>query len=130
MALTMSRENYLKVIYILKKTNGVVRSIDIANYMELSKPSVCTAVKQLQKQGYITKGGNGFIEMTDNGRAEAERVFEKHCFFEERLISAGVSPKQAHADAARLEHAISSESFNALKKADFSAGNEMYTMRI
>lgn len=102
MALTMSRENYLKIIYILKKANGEVRSIDIANYMELSKPSVCAAVKQLQAQGYITKAGNGIIELTESGRAEAEEVFERHCFFEEKLIAAGVSPEQAHADAARL----------------------------
>ncbi|PXX52982.1 DtxR family iron (metal) dependent repressor [Hungatella effluvii] len=123
MALTMSRENYLKIIYILKKANGEVRSIDIANYMELSKPSVCAAVKQLQTQGYIIKAGNGIIELTDRGRSEAERVFERHCFFEEKLIAAGVSPEQAHADAARLEHAVSNESFNALKKAGLPAGS-------
>ena len=74
MALTMSRENYLKIIYILKKANGEVRSIDIANYMELSKPSVCAAVKQLQAQGYITKDGNGIIELTESGRAEAREA--------------------------------------------------------
>ena len=91
MALTMSRENYLKIIYILKKANGEVRSIDIANYMELSKPSVCAAVKQLQAQGYITKDGNGIIELTESGRAEAKEVFERHCFFEEKLIAVGVS---------------------------------------
>ena len=113
MALTMSRENYLKIIYILKMANGEVRSIDIANYMELSKPSVCAAVKQLQAQGYITKAGNGIIELTESGRAEAEEVFERHC----------VSPEQAHADAARLEHAVSNESFQALKKAGMPAGS-------
>ena len=68
MALTMSRENYLKIIYILKKANGEVRSIDIANYMELSKPSVCAAVKQLQAQGYITRDHRAYGERQSGGQ--------------------------------------------------------------
>lgn len=116
MALSTSCENYLKTIYILKKRSGLVRSIDIAQYMGISKPSVCAAVKQLQAQGYIIKEVTGSIELTDSGRAEAMVVYERHCFFEEKLIDAGVSPAQAHIDAGRLEHAVSGESFEALKK--------------
>lgn len=118
MTLSSSRENYLKTIYILKKNTGVVRSVDIAQALSISKPSVCAAVKQLQKQGYITKEETGLIELTDSGRVEAEFIFERHCFFEEKLIDAGVPPEQAHIDAGRLEHAISEESFKALKRAD------------
>lgn len=116
MTLSTSGENYLKTIYILKKRNGAVRSVDIAQHMGISKPSVCAAVKQLQAQGCIVKETSGSIELTDRGRAKAMLVYEKHCFFEEKLIDAGVSPEQAHIDAGRLEHAISEESFEALKK--------------
>lgn len=117
MALSTSQENYLKTIYILKKETGTVRSIDMALYMGLSKPSVCAAVKQLQVLGYIVKDTSGIIELTDSGKAQAELVFERHCFFEQKLLEAGVSPEQAHIDAGRLEHAVSEESFKALKRA-------------
>lgn len=117
MTLSTSHENYLKVIYILKKESGAVRSIDIAQYMGISKPSVCSAVKLLQANGCITKGSDGLIELTPAGSAEAEAIFERHCFFEQQLIAAGVSPSQAHADAGRLEHAVSPESFEALRKS-------------
>lgn len=117
MELTSSCENYLKTIYIVKREHGTVRSIDIANYMGISKPSVCAAVKQLQAQGCITKNEAGMIELTDRGKSEAEMIFERHCFFERTLIDAGVSPEQAHMDAGRLEHAVSEESFEALKRA-------------
>lgn len=117
MKLSTSREEYLKVIYILKNNKGTVRSIDIAQHMGISKPSVCIAVKQLEEQGYIKKDPAGLIELTDSGKAEAELVFEMHCFFEHVLMDAGISHEQAHIDAGRLEHAISEESFEALKKA-------------
>lgn len=116
MKLSTSREEYLKVIFILKNERGTVRSIDIAQYMGISKPSVCAAVKQLQEQGYIEKDPAGIIELTDTGRAEAKLVFEMHCFFEQILIDAGISHEQAHTDAGKLEHAISEESYQALKK--------------
>ena len=119
MTLSSSHENYLKVIYILKKESGAVRSIDIARYMGISKPSVCGAVKLLQANGCITKGSDGLIELTPDGVAEAEAVFERHCFFEQQLVAAGVSPSQAHIDAGRLEHAVSAESFEALRKSGF-----------
>lgn len=115
MALSTSQENYLKTIYILKQEKGAVRSIDIALYMGLSKPSVCAAVRQLQILGCIIKEPSGCIELTDSGKAEAELVFERHCFFEQKLLEAGVSPEQAHIDAGKLEHAVSEESFKALK---------------
>ncbi len=121
MTLSASQENYLKTIYVLKKEAGTVRSIDIALRMGRSKPSVCAAVRQLQAMGCITKEASGSIELTESGKVEAGLVFERHCYFEQKLLEAGVSPEQAHIDAGRLEHAVSEESFNALKQADKAA---------
>ena len=98
---TASGEDYLEAILVLKKKLGMVRSVDVARHMEVSKPSVCHAVATLRDGGFLT----------------AEKIYERHCFFTEQLIAAGVDPRIAEADACRIEHVISNESFQKLKDA-------------
>ena len=94
----------------------MVRSVDIARYMEVTKPSVCVAVNTLKDGGFLIMDENHFLHLTDIGREVAEKIYERHCFFTEQLIAAGVDPKTAEADACRIEHVISAESFERLKK--------------
>ena len=111
-------EDYLEIILVLQKKLGMVRSIDMARHMEVSKPSVCHAVATLRDGGFLTMDEDHFLHLTDVGREVAERIYERHCFFTEQLIAAGVDPKTAEADACRIEHIISDESFDRLKEAD------------
>ena len=106
---TTSGEDYLEAILVLQMQKGTVRSVDVARHMEVSKPSVSHAVATLMDSDY-------FLHLTDIGREVAEQIYEKHRFFTERLIAAGVDPKTAEADACRIEHVISDESFQKLKK--------------
>lgn len=115
MNLGESLEDYLEAILVLYHQKGRVRSVDVARYMNYSKPSVCHAVKELRKKGYLETDGEGCLHMTENGTALAQQVYERHCFFKERLIKAGVSPEQAEQDACRIEHVISEESYQKLK---------------
>ena len=110
-----SAENYLETILILKKNKGLVRSIDIANALNYSKPSVSIAMKNLRENGYIIVNPKGFIELADSGREIAERMYERHTFFSQWLIDIGVEPEKAVDDACRIEHIISAESFEAIK---------------
>ena len=112
-----SGEDYLEAILVLKRKKGVVRSIDVARYLGVSKPSVCHAVATLRDGGFLTMDSDYFLHLTDVGRAVAEKIYERHCFFTEQLITAGVDPKTAEADACRIEHIISDESFDRLKEA-------------
>ena len=96
---------------------GMVRSVDVARHMEVSKPSVCHAVATLRDGGFLTMDEDHFLHLTDVGREVAEKIYERHCFFTEQLIAAGVDPKTAEADACRIEHIISDESFSRLKEA-------------
>ena len=95
----------------------MVRSVDVARHMEVSKPSVCHAVATLRDGGFLTMDEDHFLHLTDVGREVAEKIYERHCFFTEQLIAAGVDPKTAEADACRIEHIISDESFSRLKEA-------------
>ena len=117
MILHASGEDYLGTILVLQKKLGMVRSVDVARYMEVSKPSVCHAVATLRDGGFLTMDEDHFLHLTDVGREVAERTYERHCFFTEQLIAAGVDPKTAEADACRIEHIISDESFDRLKEA-------------
>ena len=117
MKLHASGEDYLKIILVLQKKLGMVRSVDIARHMEVSKPSVCHAVATLRDGGFLTMDEDHFLHLTDVGRAVAEKIYERHCFFTEQLIAAGVDPRTAEADACRIEHIISDESFDRLKEA-------------
>ena len=117
MKLHASGEDYLEAILVLQKQNGIVRSVDVARHMDVSKPSVCHAVATLKNGGFLTMDNGFFLHLTDVGREVAEQIYEKHRFFTERLIAAGVDPETAEADACRIEHVISEESFQRLKAA-------------
>ena len=117
MKLHASGEDYLETILLLQKKLGMVRSVDVARHMEVSKPSVCHAVATLRDGGFLTMDEDHFLHLTDVGREVAEKIFERHCFFTEQLITEGVDTKTAEADACRIEHIISDESFDRMKEA-------------
>ena len=110
-----SGEDYLEAVLVLQKEKGMVRSVDVARHMDVSKPSVCHAVATLKNGGFLTMDDGFFLHLTNIGREVAEQIYEKHRFFTERLIAAGVDPETAEADACRIEHVISEESFRRLK---------------
>ena len=95
----------------------MVRSIDVARHMEVSKPSVCHAVNTLKDGGFLVMDEDHFLRLTDIGREVAEKTYEKHCFFTRLLVDAGVEPKTAEQDACRMEHVISENSFQHLKQS-------------
>lgn len=110
-----SVEDYLETILLLGKRLSEVRSIDIATELGYSKPSVSVAMKNLKARNYIVVSGNGYITLTEDGRALAESVYERHSLLRDWLISLGVNPETAAADACKMEHDISPESFEAIK---------------
>ena len=116
MKIQESAENYLETILVLKKKNGVVRSIDIANDLGVSKPSVSVAMKNLRNGEYIEMDKEGYIYLTDSGRAIAEMIYERHQLLSRGLMSLGVDEHTATEDACRIEHVISAETFTAMKK--------------
>ncbi len=115
--LRASGEDYLEAVLVLQKKKGMVRSVDVARHLDVSKPSVCHAVSTLKAGGFLTMDEDFSLHLTDIGREVAEKIYERHCFFTEQLIAAGVDPKVAEADACRIEHIISAESFERLKEA-------------
>ena len=118
MQIRESAENYLETILILsqRKGKGEVRSIDIVNELEFSKPSVSVSMKNLRENGYITVDKDGYIRLTDKGLEIAEKMYERHTLLSQWLIKLGVDEKVAVEDACRMEHVISAESFAAIKK--------------
>lgn len=116
MNLQESGEMYLETIYILSKENSHVRSIDVVEYMNFSKPSVSRAIGLLKKGGYVSVGADGYLSLTDSGLEVAEKMYERHKIISAYLMSLGVSEKVASADACKIEHVISDESFEAIKK--------------
>lgn len=115
MKIQESAENYLEAILILKQNKGSVRSIDIAHYLNFSKPSVSIAMKNLRNSELITVDSDGFISLTDAGHEIAETIFERHTVLSNMLINLGVPADIAAKDACRMEHVISPESFRAIK---------------
>ena len=111
-----SGEMYLESIHVLLQQRGKVRSIDISEYMGYSKPSVSRAVGVLKSQEFIVVDKDGFITLTDKGLAVAQKIYERHTLLTQFLVSLGVDPEIAAEDACKLEHAISDQSFEALKK--------------
>lgn len=111
-----SVQDYLETILVLSRRLGEVRSIDIANEMHYSKPSVSIAMKNLRNREYINVSEDGHIHLTEEGRTIAESVYERHAFLSKWLISLGVDPEIAASDACKMEHDISPESFEALKR--------------
>ena len=117
MKLYASGEDYLEAVLVLQRKQGMVRSVDLARHMGFSKPSISHAVGVLKNGGFLTVDDDGFLHLSVIGREIAEKIYERHCFFTEQLIAAGVDPKTAEADACRIEHIISDESFLRLKEA-------------
>ena len=116
MHLLESGEMYLESILQLTQKQGHVRSVDISEYMGYSKPSVSRAVGLLKNGGYILVDGDGLITLTDSGMEIAEKIYERHTVLTQLLIRLGVSPETAASDACKIEHNISEETFEALKK--------------
>ena len=116
MKLHASGEDYLETILVLQKKRCMVRSVDVARHMEVTKPSVCHAVATLRDGGFLTMDEDHFLHLTDVGREVAEKIYERHCFFIEQLIAAGVDLETAERDACRIEHVISEETFRRLKE--------------
>ncbi|MCI9141756.1 MAG: metal-dependent transcriptional regulator [Lachnospiraceae bacterium] len=111
-----SLEDYLETILVLSRRLSGVRSIDVANELNFSKPSVSVAMKNLKNRGYITVGEDGYITLSDSGKELAESVYERHTLLTEWLIHLGVNPEIAARDACKMEHDITSESYEAMKK--------------
>jgi Mn-dependent DtxR family transcriptional regulator len=115
MHLQESAEMYLETIYLLTQQSSTVRSIDVAEHMGYSKPSVSRAVGLLKQGGYVVVDEDGFLSLTDDGKAVAEKIFERHTVLSRLFIRLGVSEAVAAEDACKIEHIISDETFNAIK---------------
>lgn len=111
-----SAEDYLESIYMESLKRGVVRSIDIANALGYSKPSVSVAMKQLEENGYIYRDADRFLHLTDKGMAIALRMYERHQTLAACLIKMGVSEENAYKDACKIEHDLSDESFDRIRE--------------
>ena len=109
-------EMYLETILVLKQKLGRVRSIDIANEMGYSKPTVSEQMKKFRENGYIEIDGDGYITLTDTGREIGERTFERHNLTAQILMSIGVDEETAYIDACRIEHYISQKTFDCMKE--------------
>ena len=115
MALHQSGEDYLEAILVLQEKNGTVRSIDVAQHLGFSKPSISRAMSILKHSGHITMEKDGRLELTEEGRAVAQRIYERHRFLSQWLVKLGVDPETAAEDACRMEHDISCQTFACLK---------------
>ena len=116
MQIRESAENYLETILMIQKEKGSVRSIDVARHLDYSKPSVSRAMALLKGSGYVVIDPDGLIHLTDSGQEIAERIYERHDLFTRWLVMLGVAPEVAAADACRIEHDISAESFGKIKE--------------
>lgn len=116
MSVRESGEMYLEAILVLNREKGVARSVDVSEYLGYSKPSVSRAVGILKKDGYVQMDPDGSLTLTDMGQAHAEKIYERHTLLTALLKKLGVSEETAAADACKIEHAISDESFRALKR--------------
>lgn len=111
-----SAENYLETILILSKKGNPVRSVDIASELDYTKPSVSVAMKNLRMSGHIAMDADGFITLTESGRSIAETMYERHMLISDWLVFLGVDEKIAAEDACRMEHVMSRQSFEAIKR--------------
>lgn len=116
MKIQESSEDYLETILVLSQSKERVRSIDIVKHMRLSKPSVSVAMKKLRENGYINMDSDGYITLTEKGDKIAEKIYERHEFISEWLEDLGVNRETAMADACRIEHVLSDETFSAIKQ--------------
>jgi len=124
MRLQESGEMYLESIYVMTLQGKSVRSVDVSEYMGYSKPSVSRAIGLLKSGGYVTVDEDGFLRLTESGRETAEKTYERHRVLSDLLVRLGVSPETASNDACKLEHAISDESFEAIKRHVEEFGGE------
>ena len=115
MALHESAEMYLETIYVLSRISSTVRSVDVAEHMGYSKPSVSRAVGLLKKEGYVITDADGFLTLTEEGLAAATKIFERHTVLSGFLMKLGVSIETAAEDACKIEHVISEATFHAIK---------------
>lgn len=116
MSLKPSGEMYLETIYVLCQKKSAVRSIDIAEHMNYSKPSVSRAVGNLKRENYISVDKDGYITLTDDGLALAQKIYERHTILSRVLMMLGIDEDTASEDACKIEHVISDKSFETLKK--------------
>lgn len=116
MKIKESAENYLEAILMIAKQKGSVRSIDIVNELNFSKPSISVAMKHFREEGYINMDHDGAITLTEKGRAIAERVYERHQLIAKVLIALGVDEDTAHEDSCKIEHDLSEQSFEKIKE--------------
>ena len=121
-----SIEMYLETIYILEQANGMVRAVDIAEKMGYSKPTISEWMNKLRREGYIDPEAGRKIVLTEKGRGIAAKIYERHVVISDLFVSLGISPETADEDACRVEHYISDETFDALKRHHAQhAGKEM-----
>lgn len=116
MKIKESAENYLETILMIKNEKGYVRSIDVANRLNFTKPSVSVAMKNFREDGYITVDSHGGISLTEKGMVIAERIYERHQIIAKALMNLGVDEEAAYEDSCKIEHDISDQSFQAIKK--------------
>ncbi len=114
MTIQKSAEDYLEAMLMMKEQHGYIRSVDVAEQLGVTKPSVSYATKRLRENGYITMDRSGFITLTESGKEIADRIYCRHKALTEFFISLGVNPETAREDACKIEHDISQESFDAL----------------
>ncbi|MCP1103312.1 Mn-dependent DtxR family transcriptional regulator [Aequitasia blattaphilus] len=116
MKLYTSKEDYLEAIFLLTKNNQEVRSIDLARHMGFSKPSISNAVAGLKEDGFLTVNEEGHLKLTVEGEKKGREVYEKHIYFKEMLVGAGVDPELAEKEACGIEHVVSYDTFQKIKK--------------
>ncbi len=122
MQLHASGEDYLEAIYVLKKQTGEVRSVDLARYMGYTKPSISHAVSILKKGGFLNMDQEGYLHLTDSGQKVAEKIYERHCFFKNKLVMVGITPEIAEQEACQIEHIISEDTFQKIKNYLYKSG--------
>lgn len=116
MRILKSSEDYLETMLMMSERHGYIRSIDIAAELRVTKPSVSYAVKRLRENGYVTMDRDGLITLTDKGLEIANRIYERHKVLTQMLVFLGVDPQTARQDACKMEHDISDETFEAIKR--------------
>ncbi|MBE6046332.1 MAG: metal-dependent transcriptional regulator [Clostridiales bacterium] len=120
-----SAENYLEAILMIREEKGMVRAIDIVNHLGFSKPSVSVAMKHLETDDLIRRDKDGFIFLTDSGEEIAEMIFERHNLLTDIFVKIGVDPETAREDACKIEHDLSEETFEHIKRA-YTAHKDKY----
>ena len=116
MEIRKSAEDYLEAMLMMQEAHGYIRSVDVAEHLGVTKPSVSYATKRLRENGYLTMDPTGLITLTEAGMAIASNIYERHKFLTRLLLHIGVSEENARDDACKVEHDISEETFNALKR--------------